>query len=52
MFAGWTFKKLKRGGKERRRRGRERKREEKRGKERKRQKTKGERTVFLKHECS
>ena len=52
VFAGWTLKKLKRGGKERRRRGRERKREEKRGKESKRQKTKGERTVFLKHECS
>ena len=45
VFAGWTLKKLKRGGKER-------KKEEKRGKERKRQKTKGERTVFLKHECS
>ena len=52
--AGWTLKKLKR-------RGRERKREEKRGKERKKEerrgrdggrKTKGERAVFLKHECS
>ena len=62
-FAGWTLKKLKK-------RGRERKREEKRGrdKETKRQKDKetkrgkerkgeegrgrGERAVFLKHECS
>ena len=38
-FAEWALKKLKRGGKER-------KREEERGKERKRQKMKGERAVF------
>ena len=39
VFAGWTLKKLKRGG-------RERKGEEERGKEWKRQRAKDERAVF------
>ena len=58
-FAGWTLKKLKRRGRERRKeeeRGRERKREEKRGGERrgrdKETKDEGRKGRLLKHECS